>query len=238
MRRLGSRTIPPILPVLDAGLAGDRLLELTEQVAAGGAEWIEFRDKVGDDRGRYERAVRVAEICARTGLELLVNDRADVALAVGARGVHLGQRDLPPDAARKLLGPDAVIGLSVDTADEAQAAVRLAVDYVALGPIFATASKHDTGPVVGVERLHAVRAALDRDMPLVAIGGITPQNAAAVTTAGGDCVAVVSSILGARDPAVATADLLRAAREGLARRRDAGSKGAGPAPRSSGGSRR
>lgn len=212
-------TIPPLLPILDAGLAGDRILELVELVAEGGARWVEYRDKVGDDRGRYERCARLAEACRRLDLDLLVNDRVDVALAVGAEGVHLGQRDLPVAVARRLMGADAVVGLSVDTAAEAKAAADLEVDYVALGPVFATATKPDAGPVVGVEGVRATRQALGDATALVVIGGITPENATAATAAGGDCVAVISSIVGARDPAAATADLLVAAREGLTHRR-------------------
>jgi len=215
---LALESIPPLLPVVDAGLAGDRLVEIVDLLARGGARWVEFRDEVGDDRECYERALGIADACRRQELDLLVNDRVDVALAVGARGVHLGQRDLPVEAARRLLGPDAVVGLSVDTVAEARAAAELDVDYVALGPVFATATKPDAGPVVGVEGVRAVRQSLASTLPLVVIGGITPENAAAATAAGGDCVAVISSILGARDPAGATAELLHAAREGLVHR--------------------
>lgn len=213
--------LPAVLPLLDAGVAAAGLGDLVEAMASAGARWVEYRDKEADDRTALARAARLQDRCRALGLTLLVNDRVDVALAVGA-GVHLGQQDLPADVARRLLGEAAVIGLSVDTVGEALTAARLPVDYLALGPVFATVTKGDAGPVVGLEGLAAVRDAVET--PLVAIGGITPDNAAAVTAAGADCVAAVSSIVGSPDPAAAMAALRAAAEDGLARRRTAGGR--------------
>jgi len=124
----------------------------------------------------------------------MINDRVDVAIAVGAQGVHLGQDDLPPEAARKLLGETAIVGYSTHNVDQALEAVKLPIDYLAIGPIFPTTSKTDTFPVLGLEGLRAVRNATG-DFPLVAIGGITHANARDAVEAGADSVAVISALL-------------------------------------------
>jgi thiamine-phosphate pyrophosphorylase len=127
-------------------------------------------------------------------VQLIINDRADIALAVSADGVHLGQDDMPPDAARKLLGPNAIIGYSTHNIEQAIAATKLPIDYLAIGPIFATTTKTDTAPVLGLDGLTAVRRAIGT-FPLVAIGGITHANARQVIQAGADSVAVISAVL-------------------------------------------
>ncbi len=133
---------------------------------------------------------------ARThGARLIVNDRADIALALQADGVHLGQDDLDPTAARRLLGPEAIIGYSTHTVAQAQAAATLPVNYIAIGPVFATTTKARPDPVVGLAGVAAVRAELGSSMPLVAIGGITQANARAVLAAGANAVAVVGALL-------------------------------------------
>ena len=142
----------------------------------------------------YEQAKAAAVVAERSGVQLIINDRVDVALAVGARGVHLGQDDLPPDAARKLLGPTAIVGYSTHTIDQALEAAKLPIDYLAIGPIFPTTSKLDTYPVLGLDGLRAVRRAIG-EFPLVAIGGITHTNAKDVVAAGADSVAVISALL-------------------------------------------
>jgi len=128
------------------------------------------------------------------GVQLIINDRVDVALAVGAHGVHLGQDDMPPEAARKLLGPNAVIGYSTHNIEQAIAATKLPIDYLAIGPIFATTSKSDTAPVLGSEGLRTVRQAVGA-FPLVAIGGVSHANAREVIQAGADSVAVISALV-------------------------------------------
>jgi thiamine-phosphate pyrophosphorylase len=135
-----------------------------------------------------------AKNAVRPGVQLIINDRVDLALAVGAHGVHLGQDDMPPDAARKLLGPNAVIGYSTHNIEQAIAATKLPIDYLAIGPIFATTTKGDTAPVLGLDGLRAVRHAIGA-FPLVAIGGITHANARDVIAAGADSVAVISALL-------------------------------------------
>src|SRR6185369_5917689 len=139
-----------------------------------------------------------AKIALRPGVQLIINDRVDVALAVGAHGVHLGQDDMPPEAARQLLGPDAIIGYSTHNIEQAIAATKLPIDYLAIGPIFATTTKTDTAPVLGLEGLRVVRQMIG-SFPLVAIGGITHANAREVIEAGADSIAVISALLS--DPA-------------------------------------
>src|SRR5918911_2140458 len=125
---------------------------------------------------------------------LLVNDRADIALAIGADGVHLGQDDIPPRAARSLLGDKAIIGFSTHSVEQAARAARLPVDYVAIGPVFATSSKENPDPTVGLEGVARARESVGQ-IRLVAIGGINEENARAVLDAGADPVAVISALL-------------------------------------------
>ena len=142
----------------------------------------------------YNEAKAALAVAKQRGVTLIINDRVDLALALQAGGVHLGQDDLPSDAARKLLGNDAIIGYSTHNVSQAIAAAALPIDYIAIGPIFETGTKANPDPVVGLDGLRAVRKAIG-DIPLVAIGGITSVNAAAVIEAGADCVAVISALL-------------------------------------------
>jgi len=150
----------------------------------------------------YEQA-RAAK---QYGVQLIINDRVDIALATGADGVHLGQDDLPPEVARKLLGPQAIIGYSTHNVDQAISATKLPIDYLAIGPIFSTTTKSDTAPVLGLDGLRAARAAVG-GFPLVAIGGISLNNARDVIDAGADSVAVISALLTAPDITAATQTL-------------------------------
>ena len=211
--------LAPLLPILDAGVLGDSLVAALHRVASGGAEWVEYRDKGSDDATFCRRAAELARVCSERGVALLINDRVDAAAGVGAAGVHLGQEDLPVELARRLLGPGATIGISVDTAEEAAAAEALPVDYIAIGPIFATATKVDAGPLVGLDGLRRVRERIA--LPLVAIGGIDANSAAEVTAAGADCVAAVSGIFGCSDPEAATRRLIEAAAAGIGARESA-----------------
>jgi thiamine-phosphate pyrophosphorylase len=142
----------------------------------------------------YEQAKAALAVAERSGVRIIINDRVDVALAIGAHGVHLGQDDLPPEAARELLGAPAIVGYSTHNVDQALEAVKLPIDYLAIGPIFPTTSKPDTFPVIGLKGLRAVRRAIG-DFPLVAIGGITHANARDAIEAGADSVALISALL-------------------------------------------
>jgi thiamine-phosphate pyrophosphorylase len=187
--------LPRIYPILDTELLRSQGLSLETAAAAlleGGATLIQLRHKGHWGREMYAAAEAVAGLCRQACAQLIVNDRADFALLLGA-GLHLGQDDLPPSGARNLMGNAAIIGYSCHSAGQISAARAEPVDYVALGPIFATASKQNPDPVVGVDQLRFCRTLLER--PLVAIGGITLQNAADVLRAGADSVAILSGVI-------------------------------------------
>jgi len=186
--------LPRIYPLTDVQLSGLWHAEQVELLSRGGASLIQLREKRLSPREFYEQAKEAVAVAARSGVQLIINDRVDLALAVGAHGVHLGQDDMPPEAARRLLGPNAVIGYSTHNVEQAIAATKLPIDYLAIGPIFATTTKSDTAPVLGLEGLRRVRRAIGA-FPLVAIGGITRANAGEVIEAGSDSVAVISAVL-------------------------------------------
>lgn len=186
--------LPRIYPLTDVPLSRISHAEQVKLLSLGGASLIQLREKRMPPREFYEQAKKAVAVALSCGVELLINDRIDVALAVGAAGVHLGQDDMPPEAARKLLGPTAVIGYSTHNIQQAIAATKLPIDYVAIGPIFATTTKSDTAPLLGLDGLRTVRQAIGT-FPLVAIGGITHGNARKVIEAGADSVAVISALL-------------------------------------------
>jgi thiamine-phosphate diphosphorylase len=171
---------------------------------AGGASVVQLRDKRGAAADTLFLAREIAALCRPAGAFFVVNDRVDVALAAGADGVHLGQRDLPVDAARRIAGDRLIVGCSTNTIEEAKGAIDAGADYVGVGAMFPTSSKHDTRPA-GLERLRTIRAAVRA--PIVAIGGITPENAGSVIEAGADMIAVIGALANATDPA-ATARFL------------------------------
>lgn len=173
---------------------------------SGGATAVQIRWKNASTRQLLELARELREPTRRAGAILIINDRLDVALAADADGVHLGDDDLPLTEARAIVRDGFLIGRSVDSAEEAAAAVRDGADYVGLGPIHSTATKGDTGPVVGLDGISAVRARVS--LPIVAIGGLGPTTAAAAIGAGADGIAVVSSVMRAADPQSATAALM------------------------------
>lgn len=192
--------------VLDPrGCAGRDLVAVAEAAAAGGATIVQFRDKTAETRALVETARRLKEVLAPHGVPLIVNDRVDVALAAGADGVHVGQADMDPADARRLIGDDAILGLTVRAMPEARAVPHDAVDYVSIGGVFKTATKDNPDPPIGVDGLRRLAAAID--VPKVAIAGITADKAAGVIAAGVDGVAVVSAVCAAADPRAAAAEL-------------------------------
>ncbi|MBE3590622.1 MAG: thiamine phosphate synthase [Firmicutes bacterium] len=204
--------------VTDHGLAGGR--DLATVVAAairGGVTAVQLRVKGADGRPMWEEARRLAALCRERGVLFIVNDRLDVALASGADGVHLGQTDLPvPEArriARQVAGEGFVIGLSVDTEEQARAARAAGADYVGVGPVRATATKPDAAAPLGVEGTARVARAF-RPGPAVAIGGVDAENARELIAAGLAGLAVVSAIMRAGDPERAAAEIRRRAFEG------------------------
>jgi thiamine-phosphate pyrophosphorylase len=197
--------LPRVYPILDSESLEQRRIAITTAAAAfldGGAAILQIRHKAHWTRDFFEQARDVARLCRESGADLIVNDRADFAMLLEA-GLHLGQDDLTPRDARRLLGNNAAIGYSSHNPVQLCAAGGEPVDYVALGPVFATASKRNPDPVVGVSEIQRCRSLLEK--PLVAIGGITLDNAQEVLRAGADSVAVIAGLL----PEPATAQSLR-----------------------------
>ncbi|TDR77940.1 thiamine phosphate synthase [Paludibacterium purpuratum] len=196
--------------VLDPALCGglDGMLRVAAAAVRGGAGVVQLRAPGWKKRQWLEAAQALLPVCRAGGAKLVVNDHLDVALLAAADGVHLGQQDLPVAAARRLLGADALIGLSVSRPDQLAAVVPGVVDYLGVGPVYATATKPDADPPCGVDGLAAIARATT--LPVVAIGGIHAGNAALLRTAGAAGVAVVSAICASPDPARATRALAAA----------------------------
>ncbi len=192
--------LPKLYPITDRRLSGLSHAEQVARLIDGGATLIQLREKHLSPREFYVEAEEALRVARARGVKLIINDRADIALALGADGVHLGQDDVPPEAARALLGEGAVIGFSTHSVEQAIAAARLPVDYIAIGPVFATTSKEHPDPQVGLEGLRRVREAVPL-LPLVAIGGVTRENAPSVFSAGADSLAVISALLDRENPA-------------------------------------
>jgi len=199
-------TLPKIYPITDTLVSGFTHAQQVEQLAAGGASLVQLREKRASPREFYQAALEAMGIARRLGVQIIINDRVDIAIAVKADGVHLGQDDLPPDRARSLLGETRIIGFSTHSLEQAVAAESAPVDYVAIGPIFQTSTKDRPDPVVGLETVSEARRRISK--PLVAIGGITLQTASSVIIAGADCVAVISDLLSARNIAERTRSFL------------------------------
>jgi len=186
--------LPKIYPITDRRLTGLSHAEQVEKLIDGGAKLIQLREKRASSKDFYDDAKSAIEIARRTDVKIIINDRVDMALALRADGVHLGQDDLPPAKARKILGENAFIGFSTHSVRQAVEAVKLPVDYVAVGPVFATQTKENPDEIVGIEGVRRVREAIG-DFPLVAIGGINSQNFREVFEAGADSLAVIKSVL-------------------------------------------
>lgn len=184
------------------------LIETALAAIAGGVTIVQLRDKHADDSTLTSVAAELVRRLAPAGVPLIVNDRPAVALAAGATGVHVGQSDASAAQARALLGPGAIVGLSVTAASEIATVDAGVVDYVGLGPVFATPTKADAAPALGLAAMRDIGASLP--VPYVAIGGIDATNAAAIIAAGASGVAVVSAIAAADDPRAAAAALRRA----------------------------
>jgi thiamine-phosphate pyrophosphorylase len=197
------REILRLYLVADRGYAaGRRLRPIVEAAVQGGVTLVQIRDKGDDARAFLAEALELRDALAGTGVPLLVNDRIDIARAIGADGVHLGQSDLPPHIAREQLGPDAIVGLSIENRGQVGDGRFDGVDYLGVGPVFATSTKSDAAPPIGLDGLSAIRAATA--LPMVGIGGVGPTNAASVRATGVEGICVVSAILGATNPAAAT----------------------------------
>lgn len=185
--------LPQVYPITDTQISGLSHADQVALFAERGATVVQLREKRATALEFYEAAKAALAVAVERGVQLIINDRVDIALGVGTAGVHLGQDDLPPEVARRLLGDDAVIGYSTHSVAQALKASTLPIDYLAIGPIFATSTKENPDPVVGLDGLRAVKAAIG-SLPLVAIGGIKPVNTAEVLEAGADSVAMISGL--------------------------------------------
>jgi len=203
-------SLPRVYPITDTAICGLSHAEQIERLAAGGASLIQLREKRASARDFYWAALEAMSIAGRLGVQIIVNDRIDIAIAVKADGVHLGQHDIPPQRARQLMGEDRIIGLSSHSLEQALAADSAPVDYVAIGPVFQTRTKDKPDPVVGLDAIREIRRHITK--PLVAIGGITLETAKAAIGSGADSVAVIGAVLSDGDIAGQTRALLDALR--------------------------
>lgn len=197
-------------PVLCGGIAG--MVQTTQLAVAKGVTAVQLRsEQAYDRRDWYQAALALKEVLAETTVPLLINDQVDVAMAVQADGVHVGQSDLPVDVVRKLIGTEKMIGLSVSNASQMQSVPWEQVDYLGIGPIYPTNSKGDAAPVLGVEQLQ--KLVQSKQCPAVAIGGINRSNITQVMQTGIDGVAVISAICAQPDVGAATQQLLQQIRQ-------------------------
>jgi len=186
--------LPHIYPITDARLSCIPHAEQVEKLIGGGATLIQLREKDASPKDFFQAASDAVQVARKHGVRIIINDRVDIALAVAADGVHLGQDDLPPNEARTILGKKAIIGFSTHTIEQAVQAIKLPVDYIAIGPAFETNTKLDSHEVIGLEGFKEVRKSIG-DFPLVAIGGINSAKLLSVFAAGADSVAMISAIV-------------------------------------------
>jgi thiamine-phosphate pyrophosphorylase len=193
------------LPKNDSGLA------IAQMLANSGVELIQYRDKRSNSRQYYEVSLQFAQALANTPARFIVNDRPDIALLTGAGGVHVGQTDLSVEDARAICGVDRWVGVSTHNLEQLREADKTSANYIAFGPVFATATKQNPDPVVGLEHLREARRLTRK--PLVAIGGMTLDRAAEVYAAGADSICVARDLLRSPDPAACARAYLRIASE-------------------------
>ncbi len=206
MRQDKARRLTGLYAIIDSEALGGRShIEVASQLIQGGAKIIQFRDKLRDKSERLSITQGLKELCSKHGVLFIVNDYIGLVLATDADGLHLGQKDLPVSVTRRLLPIDKLIGCSVNTVDQAVTAQSDGADYIAVGSIYPTSSK-EGAVVVGLEGLRQIKQAVS--LPLVAIGGISKDNAAEVLAAGADAVAVISAILNAEDMEEATRQII------------------------------
>jgi thiamine-phosphate pyrophosphorylase len=193
--------------VTDRQLSRNRTTrEIVAAAIKGGVSCVQLREKNCSTREFIEEALAIRELLSIHGIPLIINDRVDVALAVNADGVHLGQTDMPHNMARQLVPKDMIIGISAESLSDTIAAQQDGADYIGVSPIYTTPTKRDTAPPLGLDGLQKIRAAVDT--PLVGIGGLNADNAKEVIRNGADGVAVVSAIVAAENPSAATRNLV------------------------------
>ena len=189
--------LPRLYVILDAALLKIPIKECAKSLVDAGVRLIQYRNKPASGRELFETSRELATFLNPLGVQFIVNDRADVVALVGAGGVHVGQEDLGVEQARLVMGGGKWVGVSTHNAGQFRRALETSADYIAVGPVFATGSKENADPVVGMGFVRETRGVTDR--PIVGIGGITLERAAAVIEAGADSVAIISDILGAEN---------------------------------------
>jgi thiamine-phosphate pyrophosphorylase len=197
-------SLPRLYPILDADLFPDgRIYAAAQEMVSAGGQLLQYRNKSTDARRMLDQALELRTLLGGS-VQLIMNDRADLCLAAQFDGVHVGQEDLSPDGARAVIGPSRWMGVSTHNPAQLKEADKTSADYLAIGPVFATSSKKNPDPVVGLEGVRTARALTRK--PVVAIGGITRENCRSVIDAGADSVAVISDLL--RDPGKTVRDFL------------------------------
>ena len=191
--------MPRLYVILDAGMRTEPARVTASKLMDAGVRLLQYRAKKAPAREMLENARELAQSARERGATLIVNDRPDVAYLAGASGVHVGREDLGVDEARAVIGPEKLVGISTHNLEQFEEAMKSSADYIAVGPIFATSTKENPDPVVGLEFLRRVRRLTSK--PIVAIGGIKLERAAEVIEAGADSVAVIRDIVQAADPA-------------------------------------
>lgn len=207
---------PSLYAILDQQLMKTPVVRCAKDLAGAGVELIQYRAKDLSPRAYFATCSSLAEVLANANTRLIINDRPDIAAMVGAGGVHVGQDDLAPDDARKICGSGRWIGVSTHNLEQVRAAAHAPVDYIALGPIFATSTKKKPDPVIGTSLIREARKLTQK--PIVAIGGITLERAPEVFAAGANSVAVIRDLLDARDPAARAREFLAVAAKSYASR--------------------
>ena len=191
--------LPRLYVILDATLLNNSPIPCAQELAAAGVRLLQYRDKSAGARDLLRTSRQLVAPLHTHGASLIVNDRPDVAVLAGAAGVHVGQEDLNPEQARAVAGQELAVGVSTHNLEQFRTAATTSADYIAVGPIFATSTKANPDPVVGLDLLRQVRPLTHK--PIVAIGGITLERAASVIAAGADCIAVIRDVLCAANPA-------------------------------------
>lgn len=205
-------TLPPIYPITDKRLAhAASHLSILRELVRGGAKLVQIRDKSTPDQELLHDLGQCVEFALKKGVKLIVNDRCDLVLSSSAMGVHLGEEDLPPEAARAILGENIIIGLSTHSPEQVQKSTHSPVQYIGFGPIYPTATKRNSNPAVGLKRL--ARASRESSVPVVAIGGIGIEQVRAVLGAGASSVGIISALMKAENLAQQMERLLRTATE-------------------------
>ncbi len=186
--------LPKIYPITDTRITKISHAEQVKKLIKGGAKFIQLREKYLSPQDFYDDALEAVKIARAENVKIIINDRVDIALALKADGVHLGQDDLSPAEARKILSENAIIGFSTHNLEQLAETVKMPIDYAAIGPVFATKTKENPDEIVGIEIIKNARK-LVGNFPLVAIGGINSTNFLEVLSAGADSTAIISDLL-------------------------------------------